>query len=192
MKRIALFVTIGLVVAIAIAVLVLEGRHHARMHHFAGYGPHIDVVLGDSEIGRKDMYYARLWNFSMHSIYIEGCRLPGGYVGEGVMYSWDVQRWNASSKSWDSLRGADHWVSSPFGSFDIASKCPRDALEMTRIPPLGAEILGWVYKDWVTTGEPVRMAIHTSLSQPPSQQLIFYTNTFVVNRSLALPPAEKF
>ena len=191
MKRIAVFVALGLVATMA-AVSVLEGRHYSRTHHFAGYGPHIDVVVGNSDIGRRDMYYARLWNVSMHSIYIEGCRLPGGFVGEGVMYNWDVQRWNASSQSWDSLRGADNWVSSPFGSFDSGSKCPSDAVEMTRIPPLGATVLGWVYKDWVTTGEPVRMAIHTSLFRPPSQQPIFYTNIFRVNSSLALPPAQNF
>lgn len=192
MKRIAIFVTLGFIASIVIAVSVLQWRHYSRMHHLAGYGPHIDVVLGNSDIGRRDMYYARLWNVSMRSIYIEGCRLPGGFAGEGVMYEWDVQKWNASSQNWDSLRGADHWVSSPFGGFDNDLKCPSEAVERARIPPLGAAVLGWVYKDWVTTGEPVRMAIHTSLSRSPSQQPIFYTNTFRVDRSLALPPAQDF
>ena len=63
---------------------------------------------------------------------------------------------------------------------------------MTRVRPLGAAVLGWVHKDWVTTGEPVRMAIHTSLSRPASQQPILYTTTFVVNAKLALPPKENF
>ena len=192
MKRIALFATLGIIVSVALVLSVLEGRHYQRMRHFAGYGPHIDVVLGNSDIGRRDTYYARLWNVSLHNIYIEGCRLPGGYAGEGVMYTWDVQRWNAASQTWESLRGADHWVPTPFGGYGNEEKCAKNAVEMTRVRPLGAAVLGWVYKDWVTTGEPVRMAIHTSISRPPSQQPIFYTNTFVVNRSLALPPAENF
>jgi hypothetical protein len=187
MKRIAIFVALGLIASIAIVVLVLEGDHYFRMRHFVRYGPHIDVVLGNSDVGRRDTYYARLWNVSMHSIYIEGCRKPGGFMGEGVDYKWDVQRWNASTQSWDSLRGADHWVPTPFGTFDDDPECASKAAELTRIRPLGATVLGWVYKDWVTTGHPVRMAIHTSLSRPASQQPIFYTNTFVVNRSLALP-----
>jgi hypothetical protein len=118
--------------------------------------------------------------------------LPGGYAGEGVMYTWDVQRWNASSPTWESLRGADHWVPTPFGGYSNDEKCGSTAMQVTRIRPLGAAVLGCVYKDWVTTGEPVRMAIHTSPSQPPTQQPIFYTNTFVVNRNLASPPTENF
>ena len=183
---------LGILVSIALVVPVLEGRHYYRMHHFAGYGTHIDVVLGNSEIGRKDTYYARLWNLSIHSIYVEGCRLPGGYAGEGVRYRWDVQRWNTSAQPWESLRGADHWVPTPFGGYGNDEKCASNALEMTRVPPLGATVLGWVYKDWVTTGEPVRMAIHTAPSRPPSQQLILYTNTFIVDRSRALPPLENY
>src|SRR5215469_3559786 len=97
MKRSAIFVVLALVASMAIVALVLEGRHYYRMRHFAGYGPHIDVVLGNSDIGRRDTYYARLWNVSAHSIYIEGCRSHGDYEGEGVMYTWDVQRWNAAS-----------------------------------------------------------------------------------------------
>ena len=35
------------------------------------------------------------------------------------------------------------------------------------------------------------MAIHTSLSRPATEQPILYTDTFVVDRSQALPPAGK-
>ena len=192
MERIAVIPVLGVVVSLALVLSVLEGRHYYRMHHFAGYGPHMDVVLCNSDIGRRDTYCARLWNLSIHSIYVEGCRLPGGYAGEGVMYRWDVQRWDTSAQHWESLRGADNWVPMLFGGYGNDEKCASNALEMTRVPPLGATLLGWVYKDWVTTREPVRMAIHTSLSRPPSQQLILYTNTFIVDRSRALPPLENY
>ena len=108
------------------------------------------------------------------------------------MYTWDVQRWNDRSQTWESLRGADHWVPTPFSGHGNEEKCAKSAVEMTRVRPLGAAVLGWVHKDWVTTGEPVRMAIHTSLSRPASQQPILYTTTFVVNAKLALPPKENF
>jgi hypothetical protein len=37
-----------------------------------------------------------------------------------------------------------------------------------------------VFKSWVTKGDVVRMAIHTSLRLPTNQQLIIYTPTFRV------------
>ena len=189
MKRIALIAVLVFSASIVLAASVLEGCHYYRMHHFVKYGLHIDVVLGNSDIGRKDTYYARIWNLSVHSIYVEGCRLPGGYAGEGVLYRWDVQRWNVSAQRWDSLRGADNWVPTPFGGYANDEKCLP---QMTRIRPLGTRVLGWVYKDWVTTGEPVRMAIHTSVSRPATQQTILFTSTFVIDKNQALPPLEDY
>jgi hypothetical protein len=188
MKRIAVIISLVCAVSFVLAVCAVQGFHFWRMRHFVGHGPHIDVVVGNSDIGRRDMYYARYWNVSAHSVYIEGCRLPGGYAGEGIMFRWDVQRWNSTTLRWDSLRGADHWVPTPFGGYGNEEKC---LAELTRIPPLGSRVLGWVYKDWVTTREPVRMAIHTSLALPPSQQQILYTTAFVVDRCRALPPVVK-
>lgn len=189
MKRIAIIISVVGSVSFVLAVCAVEGYHFWRTRHFVGYGPHIDVVVGNSDIGRRDMYYARYWNLSAHSDYIEGCRLPGGYAGEGILYRWDVQKWNGTARRWDSLRGADNWVPTPFGGYGSDKKCMA---EVTRIRPLGSRVLGWVYKDWVTTGEPVRIAIHTSLSLPPSQQPILYTTTFVVDRSRALPPTVNY
>ena len=190
MKRIAIIISLVCAVSFVLAACAVEGFHFWRMRHFVRYGPHIDVVPGNSEIGRRDMYFARYWNVSAHSVYIEGCRLPGGYLGAGMLYRWDMQRWNATAQRWDSLRGADKWVPTEFGGFDDDYK--KCMAEVTRIPPLGSRVLGWVYKDWVTTREPIRMAIHTSLSLPPSQQPILYTTTFVVDRTLALPSTVNY
>ena len=109
MRRIALIVALVLSVGIALAS-VLEGYHYHQMHHFVGYGPHIDVVLGDSDAGRKDTYYARMLNLSAHSMYIEGCRMTGEIGQEETTgYLWDIQRWNIPAQRWESLRSADHW-----------------------------------------------------------------------------------
>jgi hypothetical protein len=189
MKRIATIISLVCAVSLVLAACAVEGFHFWQMRHFVGYGQHIDVVLGNSDIGRRDTYYARYWNVSAHSVFIEGCRLPGGFAGKGILYRWDVQRWNATTKRWESLRGADNWVPIPFGGFDNDTKCMA---VLTRIPPLGSRVLAWVYKDWVTIKEPVRMAIHTSLSRPASQQPILYTTTFIVDRTLALPSTANY
>jgi hypothetical protein len=163
----------------SVSLLVLEGWHHARYGHFVGYGLHTDVVLGDSDVGKGDMYYARAWNLSASTAEIEGCRLPGGIAGSGIMYHWDVQRFDVVRQQWNSLRGANNWVPEPFGGYgnDAEWKCKP---EITRIRPLSTRTLGWVYREWVTRGDAVRMAIHTSIELPPDGQRIIYTPIFSV------------
>jgi len=161
---------------ILIGFVAAESFHRYKFHHFVGYGVHMDVVLGDSDVGRRDMFYARVWNLSSHTLVVEGCRLPGGFSGSGTLYHWDIQRLNSQTSTWDSLKGADNWVPTPFGQ-ELWEGCTP---EVTHIHPLSTRRLGWVYKDWVTTGEPVRVAVHTSLHSPATQQQILYTDTFVV------------
>ena len=177
-SRRKILVIAAVLVAVALVAWV-EAAHYYRFRHLVGYGIHMDVVLGNSEIGTRDMFYARVWNLSLHTLVVEGCRLPGGYVGEGILYRWDVQRWDQNTRQWNSLQGADHWVPEPFGgsSQDSLAGCKG---ELTKIAPLQVRVLGWVYKDWVTSNEPVRIAVHTSVSRPPEQQAILYTNLFVV------------
>jgi hypothetical protein len=164
-------------VAFALAVLVcIEGFHYYKFRHFVGYGVHMDVVLGNSDVGRRDTFRARVWNLSSRTLDVEGCRLPGGYVGEGILYHWDVQKWNVRTSTWDSLEGADNWLPTPFGK-ELWEGCNP---EVTHIRPFSTRVLGWVYNSWVTSGEPVRVAVHTSLHVPPTQQRILYTETFVV------------
>jgi hypothetical protein len=163
----------------AVAVVGVEGFHYYKFGHLVGYGPHMDVVLGNSDVGKQDTFYARVWNVSLHSLDVEGCRLPGGYAGEGILYRWDVQKWNPQTRTWNSLQGADNWTKEPFrgSTQDGMEGCNG---ELTRVAPFTTRVLGWVYKDWVTSGEPVRMAVRTSVKLPPDQQRILYTDEFVV------------
>ncbi len=85
----------GLVVVL---LLTAEGWHHHKFGHFVGYGLHADVILGNSAVGKNDTYYAVLKNLSVTNLQIEGCRLPGGFIGSGTLYQWDVQR----VTNWDS------------------------------------------------------------------------------------------
>jgi len=174
---------------VSIATLVIglagtvfsESYHYYRFRHLVGYGTHFDILLADSSLGTADFYDARVWNVSLRTLDVEGCRMPGGYVGDGILYRWDVQKWNQKTEQWNSLNGADTWEPVAFGvpAHDGLEGCRG---EMTHIRPFSTQVLGWVFKSWVTTGEPVRIAIHTSVTRPPIQQRILYTDMFVVRR----------
>jgi hypothetical protein len=168
-----------------LAIVAAEVSHHRKFGHFFGYGVHADVILGNSDVGTADTYYAIVWNFSFLSIKIEGCIFPSDVMGvpDSVIYRWDVQKRDTSNQRWVSLQGADTWMPGPFDGNWKDEPC---GTVTTRLWPFqdGREA-AWVYKDWVTTGEPIRMAIHTSVTRPPEKQHIIYTDTFIVNRSLA-------
>ena len=170
------------IVVIALAVPAIEVAHRVRYGHFLRPGLHTDVVRGNSDVGTNDTYYGRVWNLSLRTVEIEGCRLPGGYVGSGVLYHWDVQRWDASRNDWSSLDGANNWVHRPLGgsgSNDYWSRCGG---EITRVRPLAIRTLAWVYKDWVIPSDSIRMAIHTSVKTPLDQQRIIYTQMFSIQK----------
>jgi hypothetical protein len=144
-----------------------------------GYGLHADVLLGDSDVGVNDTYYAVVKNLSVTNYGIEGCRMPGGIAGSGIYFQYDVQRFNRSRRDWDSLRGANNWLPEPFASERWAG-CPHG--DIWRIPQFSSRRMAWVFKDWVTNGDVVRIAIRTSFDLPTDQQRIIYTPTFTVER----------
>jgi hypothetical protein len=175
-----------LVVLVALALLipgVIEIGHYLRFGHFIGYGLHTDIVRGNSDIGYADMYFANVWNLTISPFDIEGCVFANDVPGrqDSVFYRWDVQKWDSANQRWMSLHGADTWVPNPFGGSWNEEPCFP---QMTHIGPFQSHKVAWVYKDWVTTGEPVRMAIHTSVLKSPNMQQIIYTKTFVVKRHL--------
>lgn len=174
----------GIVLGLLVAVVVLalggaELYHQIVFGHFVGWGIHTDVVLGNSDVGTRDMYFAKLWNLSLTPFEIEGCLFANDVPGvpASVLYRWDVQKHGSSGDRWLSLHGADTWMPGPFEGVWREEGCVPS---VTRVLPLHRRTVGWVYKDWVTTGEPVRMAIHTSATKPPEAQHIVYTQTFVV------------
>ncbi len=57
-KRKILAIAVLLVAIITVAWV--ETAHYYRFRHLVGYGVHMDVVLGNSEIGTRDMFYARV------------------------------------------------------------------------------------------------------------------------------------
>lgn len=186
-NRRAIRVVVASVLVFIASVAIIEGRHHHKFGHFVGYGSHTDIVVGNSDVGSGDTYFAQLWNLSLATVDVEGCRLPGGYVGEGILYRWDVQKWNPATQGWDSLHGADTWVAKPFGGYWSEEGCLP---EMTHVRPLSWRKVAWVYKDWVTTGDPIRIAVHTSATTPPEKQQILYTELFVVKRPPNKPPVR--
>ena len=179
MKRIGL--TLAVLICIATVVLgTAEIYHHIRFGDFFGYGLHTDVILGDSDIESNDTYFARLWNFSATPLEMEGCVEASdvGGVPDSVLYRWDVQKRDSANQRWVSLHGADTWVSTEFGGYWKEEGCRP---VMTALQPLRSRKVAWVYKDWVTTREPIRIAFHTSVTKSPEAQTIIYTILFVVN-----------
>jgi hypothetical protein len=170
----------GFVIVAALIAIAAEGWHRFHFGHFVGYGLHTDIVLVSSAVGKNDTYVARVWNLSAKTIEVEGCKLPGGYAGSGVLYHWDVQRWDPSRHEWSSLNDANNWIPQPLGSFDLGSAWSRCGGEVTRIRPLAARELAWVFRDWVAKDDAIRMAIHTSVKMPLDRQQIIYTQTFSV------------
>jgi len=170
------------IVIIALAATVVEAAHRVLYGHFLRPGLHTDVIRGDSDIGTNDMYYARVWNLSFRTIEIEGCRLPGGIVGTGVLYHWDVQRWEASRNDWSSLHGANNWIPRSLGGSDSNDYWSKCGGEITRVRPFATRTLAWVYKDWVTPSDSIRIAVHTSVKTPLDQQMIIYTQMFSIQK----------
>jgi hypothetical protein len=175
----------GVLVLIAAMMATIEARHHRKFGHFVGYGLHSDIVVANSDIGTNDTYFAQLWNLSLSTLDVEGCRLPGGYAGKGILYRWDVQKWNPATQAWDSLHGADTWIARPFAGYWNEEACLP---EMTHIRPFSARKVAWVYKDWVTTGDAIRIAVHTSATVPPDRQRVVFTELFVIRRPPDKPP----
>jgi len=178
MKRIGVAL-VALICLLTIAIGVAEIHHRFKFGHFVGYGINTDVVLGNSDVGNSDMYYAWARNITFRPFPIEGCREASDVGGrpDSVYYHWDVQKLDHSNQRWISLDGADTWVPTAFGGSWREVPCRP---VKTLLQPLGLRRLAWVFKDWVTTGEPVRMAIHSSATVPPEAQKVIYTELFIV------------
>jgi hypothetical protein len=171
----------GVVALMAMGMAILELGHRIHYGHFVGYGVHTDVILSNSAVGTSDTYVARVWNVSLRSIDVEGCKLPGGYAGSGTLHHWDVQKWDSTRRDWSSLKDANHWIPQAFTTPDPEDKWARCGGATTRIYPFAARELAWVFKDWVAKGETVRMAIHTSSRLPADRQPIIYSPSFTVD-----------
>ena len=162
------------IAAILVATSATEFAHHRRFGHFVGYGLHADVVLGNSDVGINDMYYARLLNMSPIPSYLEGC-MEMGTDSARISPHWDVQKWDPLNARWGSCWHS--WVFAPSGHHPHQAPCLRAAIVFA---PFQSRDVAWVFGPPGTTGEPVRMAIHTSVRKPPERQRMIFTDTFIV------------
>lgn len=171
-----LFRTVGIaIIALAIAVALFELLHHRRFGHFVGYGPHTDIIITPTGVDLGEFHFVRLLNLSSSTIDIEGCRMGGGYAGNGIFYEFDVQKWDPSSRRWLTFRGADTWdTDSSKRSFP--HNCAKS--EITHIRPFTSKVVAWTYTGWITTPDPIRVVVYTSLTQSPEKQRRFYTEMF--------------
>jgi hypothetical protein len=163
--------------AVAIALASFELLHHRRFGHFVQYGTHTDIIITPTGANSEAFHLVRLLNLSFSTIDIEGCRMGGGYAGNGIFYDFDVQKWDTSSRQWLTFRGADTWdADSSVRSFSHKN-CA--SAEITHIRPLTSEVVAATYTGWTKTADPIRVVVYTPLSQPPEKQRRFYTEMFI-------------
>jgi len=175
-----LFKTAGIVmVALVITGTTFEVVHHRRFGHFVGYGPHTDIIITPTGVDSGEFHFVRLLNLSSSTIDIEGCRMGGGYAGNGIFYEFDVQKWDPSSRRWLTFRGADTWDADT-SKRSFQNNCSPSEITHTR--PLTSKVVAWTYTGWITTADPIRVVVYTSLTQPPEKQQRFYTEMFVNTR----------
>lgn len=144
-------------IAIVLAVIVVtsfELLHHRRFGHLVGYGAHTDIIITPTGVDSGEFHLVRLSNFSFSMIDIEGCRMGGGYAGNGIFYEFDVQKWDPSLRRWLTFRGADTWdTDSSKRSFP--HNCAPS--EVTHIWPFTSKVVAWTYTGWTTTDDPIRV-----------------------------------
>jgi hypothetical protein len=142
--RIAVFAAVG---AIFVSVLAFEVVHRVRYGHFVGYGVHVDVELGDSDVGRGDTMYANITNLSLRTLRLEGGEFPNDIsVKRDLTHCWFVQRWDDNAQRWLNwdFRAGD-WN-------DTAVRCDfTGAIGLgtrTLRPFQSVRHVAWVYKEW--------------------------------------------
>ena len=158
-----------MIIVLVIVVTMAELLHHERFGHFVGYGLHTDIIA------KSDFHFVRLSNISISPVYLEGCRNGGGYAGDGIFYDYDVQKWDASTRQWLIFRGADTWDAN-LHEHSFPLKCAER--EITNLMPLRSEVVAWTYKGWITTSDPIRVVVYSSLTPPTERQRIIYTEMF--------------
>ena len=166
-------------IALILAVASFESFHKWRFGHFAGYGIHTDIITKSAGLTQADFHFVRLLNLTFSTVDLEGCRMGGGYAGNGIFYDFDVQKWDAPNRRWLIFRGADEWdTNSDLRSF--SQICSR--AELTHIRPLTSQIVAWTYKDWITRPDPIRVVVYSSLTQPTEKQQVYYSEAFINTR----------
>jgi hypothetical protein len=98
-----------LLVLVAILCLVIgyfEFEHHYNYGHLFSYGLHVDAISEYGHIGipgQTHMYKARLSNFTLLPVSFTACDYVTDAMRSGTEYRYAVQRWDASSNSWQTI-----------------------------------------------------------------------------------------
>src|SRR5437879_5244260 len=90
-------------VILCLLLLTLELVHHRHYGHFVSYGLHVEVLSKDYNIGipgQTKLYWAELSNYSFLPVILTACDYISDTMTQGTEYPYAVQRWDASSNSW--------------------------------------------------------------------------------------------
>jgi hypothetical protein len=96
----------ALVAALCVVTGYLEFEHRYNYGHLFSYGLHVDTISRLADIGipgQTHMYSARLSNFTLMPVSFTACDYVTDAVGRGTKYPYAVQRWDASSNSWQTI-----------------------------------------------------------------------------------------
>jgi hypothetical protein len=164
-------------IAILSLLLALEAWYVALFHHVASYGWHAELLQREADIGIpgiKTLYVVRVFNFTFFPQSFQGVRLPGGYIGSGVIYRSQIERWNEQSHAWDVVRedNPSQWKTYPRANTKVW---------FDRSIYAG----GWqavAAFDVLKKGDTVRMAIFQKFDQPDvtEPQVVVYSPAFKI------------
>jgi hypothetical protein len=170
-----------------VALLVaMQGWHHLRYGHFIGYGWDVDLMKRREDLGIPGVtttYNVRLTNLTIHSLDFEGIKLPGGFVGSGVLLRTRIDRWDAGKGAWVTVDESKAWEEYPGARVTL------------KIKPLRSKyVWGWAaiaaglnFKK----GDKLRLVILSSATKREGEpgQHAFYTAPFFLQEERAHAPS---
>lgn len=157
----------------------LEVRHYVRFHDFAGYGWHVDVVARDADIGVpgvNKMYGLWLTNSTVRPRVFQGVLLPGGYIGSGVLYRDEIQKWDVNTRSWVTMTSTtkNDWVAYE----QVTTKIwPTQSVGVSGWDAIGGR--EGPHGDRACKGDRVRWAVYSSFTELDAT--VLYSPVFTIS-----------
>jgi hypothetical protein len=90
--RLLVLLTLVLVAALSVGIMT--------------YGIHVDIMRMTADVGIPGVttsYAVKLRNQTVFPIAFEGVQLSGGYPASGVWYHYQIDKWNAAAKTWNTV-----------------------------------------------------------------------------------------
>jgi hypothetical protein len=178
---------IGLGVIVVSLILGAEVWHFTLFHHPVGYGWHADLAQREGDIGIpgvSTLSVARIFNYTLLPQNFEGVHLPGGYIGSGVVYRSQIEKWNEQTRLWAVVVQPDpsDWKAFPHTTTKV---WPGRSIYAAGWQAVGAI-------DGIKKGDRVRLVVFRTFSPAKAgeQESAVYSPAFIVtDERLSFRPA---